>query len=176
MNTLIWRTLAWVLTRFDSASWLHAISWPYTHIIGPDGSLYMRRFWLFNPYTPGYGVRWPRLPSVRLHHIMRPDTARHLHDHPWVARTIVLRGWYTEDRREPVDAGAFLPDGHVVTHRLRSLGYTGTLSPHDFHAITDVSPGGAWTLFFTWGKSQTWGFLVNGVKVPYREYLGDDAS
>jgi hypothetical protein len=32
--------------------------------------------------------------------------------------------------------------------------------------------GGATTLFITGKYRGTWGFLVDGVKVPWREYLG----
>jgi hypothetical protein len=155
----MWRRLAWLLTRFDSASWLLAISRPYRHIYGPDGSLYMRRHWIFNPYDVDYTRTWKWLPSVRLHWIRRADSDRHLHDHPWAWRTIILKGWYVEERI----------GGH--TYR-REAGYTGTMDFGEFHRIQEVSPDGVWTLFITWRKQGTWGFLVDGVKVPYREYLG----
>jgi hypothetical protein len=29
-----------------------------------------------------------------------------------------------------------------------------------------------WTLFITWRYQGTWGFDVDGSKVPWREYLG----
>jgi hypothetical protein len=164
----MWRILAWLLTRFDSASWLLAMSYPYKHIEGPDGSIYMYRWWIFNHYDAGYGARWKWLPSVRLHRIMRPDSDRAPHDHPWTARTIVLKGWYREESLRPI------PELKIERYAFaffRERGYTGTLGTDQFHRILDVSEGGVWTLFFTWGKNDSWGFLVNGVKVPWREHL-----
>lgn len=156
-----WRFLAWLLQRFDSLSWLLALSRPYRHIYGPDGSIYMQRFWLFNPYDVEYARTWEWLPSVRLHWIARPDSDRHLHDHPWAWRTIILKGWYVEERM-------------VGQMFRREAGYTGTLDFGEFHRIHEVPPEGVWTLFFTWRKQGTWGFLVDGAKVPYREYLNVD--
>lgn len=146
----------------------------------------MGRWWLFNPYPNPYGGEQPKrylswLPSVRIHHICRCDQDRHLHDHPWNARTIVLRGWYYEER--PFDVNNRLPSGSMYsfvsggqTRALfdRERGYTGRLLFGQYHRISDVSPYGVWTLFITGRKRGTWGFEVNGVKVPWREYLGLD--
>lgn len=177
-----WRILAWLLTRDGALAWLQAFSFPYSNITGPDGSTYMVRLWVFNPYgkdasgevTP---PRWTWLPSVRLHRIMRPDMDRALHNHPWPARTIVLRGWYIEERLcdpEVAPPGAYPCRAYDDQWRYsvaRHVGYTGTLNPDTFHRITEVSPGGVWTLFFTWRKAASWGFLVDGKVVPWREYL-----
>ncbi|EJL90447.1 hypothetical protein PMI15_00260, partial [Polaromonas sp. CF318] len=104
--------------------------------------------------------RWSWLPSIRIHRIMREDQDRDFHDHPWNARTIVLRGGYTEA----------LPGQPYL--RTRLPGMTGRLLFGEYHRITSVSVGGVWTLFFTWKYQGTWGFLVDGKKVPWREYLG----
>ena len=85
-----------------------------------------------------------------------------MHDHPWNARTIVLRGWYAEER--PTTRG-------TNSLHVRSKGFTGRLLFGEFHRIACVSDGGVWTLFFTWKKRGTWGFAVGGRKVPWREYL-----
>lgn len=187
MRNLLWVIAALIITRPRVADWIiqRAQRTPYSDIIGPDGSLYMGRWWLFNGYgkdpagdpTP---ARCPWLPSIRVHHIMRPDTDRHLHDHPWHARTIVLRGWYTEERpwATMTDREAMLADGislcnttRAVFHRV--VGYTGRLLFGQYHRISAVSEGGVWTLFFTWRKRGSWGFDVDGRKVPWREYLNN---
>ena len=67
----------------------------------------------------------------------------------------------------------------LVDRRLREIykrtaGYTGRLLFGQYHRISEVSPGGVWTLFITGRKRGTWGFLVNGNKVPWRTYLGLD--
>ncbi len=163
----LWRAVAWLVTRPRVTTWLalRAAKTPYTHITAADNpnNVYMWRWWLFNPYRKDADgnvlpARFPWLPSVRLHKIERPDSDRHLHDHPWDARTIILRGRYVEQRLDAT--------------RVRDAGYTGTLKFGEYHRIEAVSRGGVWTLFFTWRKQGTWGFLVDGKKVPYRKYLG----
>jgi hypothetical protein len=155
----LWRPVAWLVTRpgIKRRILQRAARTPYTDIYADD-KLYMRRWWLFNPYpgeSTGDGLprfRW--LPSVRVHHIVRPDRDRNLHDHPWSARTIILDGWYVEKRD---DRRAYL----------RSPGDTASIRHNEFHTITAVDKAhGAVTLFITWGYRHTWGF-----KVPYREYL-----
>jgi hypothetical protein len=141
---------------------LQAFKTPYTHIWSADGNtMYMGRWWLFNSYpygSDGAGRRWSWLPSVRIHHIMRADQDRDHHDHPWNARTIILEGQYTEERGK-----------QLIT---RIPGDTATLNFGEYHRIAQVSDGGVWTLFITGRKRGTWGFLVDGKKVPWREYLG----
>lgn len=148
---------------------------PYSPIV-KDGDVYMERYWLFNPYDlrpDGEKSIWARvkghLPSVRLHKICRPDRDRHPHDHPWRARTIVLRGWYREARVIcPKLSGA-------SEYRFLGAGTTQRLELGDYHQIVDLSPRGeVWTMFITWKYQGTWGFLVNGAKVPWKKYLGLD--
>lgn len=169
---MTWRLIAWVLSRRPVADWLiaRAQRTPYTHL-GPNGE-YMGRWWVFNPNPRGGVPRWPRLPSVRVHHIKRPDQERHVHDHPGDARTIILRGYYMELRPRRTDQ-APIPAAGVF---IRKRGDTATLKQGEFHRVARVSDGGVWTLFFTWGwtASRDWGFLVDGVRVPWREYLGDE--
>ena len=154
MNERIWRLVAWVVSRQPVSVWLvkRSFRMPYSHLEG-----YMERWWLFNAYDR-VGYR-PWLPSIRIHRILRADNERHQHDHPWHARTIILEGGYVEWRGPEMFS--------------RERGDTATLRPDEFHHISHVTPGGVATLFITWGKSQTWGFNVDGVKVPHREYLKD---
>ena len=192
---MIWSALAWLASRPVVFGWLlrRAVKTPYSHITSADGAdTYMRRWWLFNPYATERGARadggesdarplWRRmLPSVRIHHIMRPDQDRHLHTHPWNARTIILDGWYSEERYGDPDMppstdslrwpGPFY-DAPPRDEYRRARGYTGPLRHGEFHRITAVSHGGVWTLFITGRKRGSWGFDVDGVKVPWREYL-----
>lgn len=191
MRALAWRLIAWALVRPRVVAWLIARSkrTPYYPIMSRDGTeMYMERHWLFNPYGKGPDgkatpARWPLVPSIRVHHILRADDDGALHDHPWNARTIVLRGWYHEER--PVDTTlSFAAAGPIVYNRLtqeprelfiRESGYTGRVLFNSYHRISKVSPGGVYTLWFTWRYRGTWGFKVNGVKIPYYEYLKDDS-
>lgn len=186
---MIWNLIAQLLARPAVTDWLirRAQRTPYQHITSADGgSVYMGRWWLFNPYPGAYGdhpqpnhVPW--LPSIRIHHICRPDQDRDLHDHPWNARTFVLRGWYVEERpfERLTEAEALSADGMSIDDVTRSIhyrlpGYTGRLLFGQYHRICQVSDGGVWTLFITGRKRGTWGFLVDGQKVPWRTYLGLD--
>jgi hypothetical protein len=173
MRELIWRAVARIVTIPAVADWLiaRAQRTPYAHITSRDGTdLYMGRWWLFNPYGKDANgnpmpARWQRLPSVRIHHILRADDDGHAHDHPWNARTIVLRNGYEEER--PTSERDFARTVHW-----RGAGYTGRLLFGQYHRISRVPLDGVWTLFFTWPYQGTWGFLVDGVKVPWRKYLG----
>lgn len=163
MKRLLLELLASLLARPRIADWLirRALRTPYFHLPG-----YMNRWWLFNGYpvadsTPNdpAGER-PRafgwLPSIRIHHILREDYAQHMHDHPWNARTFILRGWYLEHRT----------DGY----RTRKAGDTAAIRFGEYHNIKAVSPGGVWTLFVIGSYGGQWGFDVDGEKVLPRDY------
>ena len=159
-----------LLARPAVVDWLirRAQRTPYFHITGADGSVYMERYWLFNPYDKVQKSRWRGwLPSIRLHRIVREDRDRHLHDHPWDARTVILRGWYIEERR--VESTLFK---ELVARYRRRAGDTATLRFGEYHRSDEGSSGGVWTLCITFKYRCTWGFLVDGKKVPWREYLG----
>lgn len=171
MRELLWRAIAFVVSRKPIADYLieRSKKTPYFHLEG-----YMNRWWLFNAYSPDkekdsaerYKRKWPSwFPSIRIHHILREDRGRHLHDHPWNARTIILKGWYTERRLIEGKWG----DKHIVESN-RTKGQTARILFGQYHSIDEVSPGGVYTLFFTWKYGGTWGFLVDGKKVPWREY------
>lgn len=177
----IWNIVARVVARPAVADWLirRAQRTPYSPIL-KDGELYMERFWLFNAYpdTGASGAdRKPwRFPiSIRIHRIVLPDQDRDLHDHPWNARTFILRGHYTEVRQEVTPGtGTSWIDGDHMGEAVytRLAGDTAALKFGEYHRITEVSPGGVWTLFVTGKNRGTWGFLVDGVKVQWRRYLG----
>jgi len=147
--------------------WLvrRALRTPYQHLPG-----YMSRWWLFNAYADSEGKSikrnrlMRRLPSVRIHHILRADDGRAMHDHPWDARSYILGGCYSETRRRGDD----LPNGWLTY----VPGDVNVLRAEDFHRIAYVSDGGVWTLFITWPKRKSWGFLTrNGVNVEHKTYL-----
>lgn len=164
MVNWFWNMLArvlatdWVYARIH----MRAMRTPYSHIRGKDGSLYMGRWWLFNRYDQKPRDWWREwLPSVRLHWIRRHDGDRHLHDHPWNARSIVLNGYYYEVRE-----GC---DWRI----LRAKGTSAPIKFGEFHRITNVPELGVWTLFITWRYRGRWGFKVGNEKVPYDIYLAE---
>lgn len=176
---VLWKIVAWVVARKPIANYLirRAQRTPYFHLDG-----YMNRWWLFNAYSNDEAlpdgqrhnsVRFKWLPSIRIHHILREDAARDMHDHPWDARTIILKGSYVEERLAYYweEMGALWG-----TINNRYPGDTATLKFGEYHNITSVSEGGVWTLFFTWKYMGTWGFFVNGRKIPHREYVNGGAA
>lgn len=191
ISNFLWHGIAAVVTRPAISQWIidRAHRTPYSHIRSRDGSeIYMWRGWLFNPYPNVHGglvgrAAWWRslLPSVRVHHIRRADSDDHLHDHPWNARTIILRGWYEEERPTDIfNPGEFCREHRDANGRrlypmrevdVRRAGFTGRLLFGQFHRISAIADTGAWTLFITWRYRGTWGFDVEGKKVPYRQYL-----
>lgn len=156
MNETLWGLLArflalppvrWALIKYAQRT-------PYFHLQG-----YMNRWWVFNPHPPrqsGAGRRFPKLSQARVHHILRADIGRDPHNHPWPARTIILKGWYVEKRGEEFF--------------VRKAGKTAVIEVDTFHHITEVSPGGVWTLFITGPWQHVWGFKTDEGFVPWHEH------
>lgn len=175
---MMFKLLAWILSREIVANWLikQAHKTPYSPIV-KDGELYMTRLWLFNPYQVGEQKqeksKYPWFPwNIRIHHIVRPDRDRHLHDHPWNARTFILKGGYVEQRIAKTKPDWMLD--YPLCTITRPRGATCKLGFGEYHRISHIQVGGAWTLFVSSKYQGSWGFLVDGVKVHWRKYLGLD--
>lgn len=195
MKNLFWRVAARVLSSERVTDWLikRATKTPYHHLASADGEeLYMARYWLLNPYDrETHKVKYSWLPwSIRLHFIYQPDKDHHMHDHPWDARTVILRGGYREQvpgddalrdqvlanlQNDPgLDAKMFTQAKTVSfsEYHERLSGYTGVLKHGQVHRIDKIHEGCAVTLFITGKYKGPWGFLVAGKMVPWRKYLG----
>lgn len=187
----IWNGIARFVARPTIANWLirRAMTTPYTHLPRTDDPSYMARYWVFNPYDRVTNKpRWFFCPwSIRVHHIKREDFDRDMHDHPWNARTIILKGWYTEKRllteadrqkvlseipQNAIFSRAAISRAQVSETFYRQAGDTAKLGFGQYHAITSVSDDGVWTLFISGPWRGVWGFLVDGVKIPWKTYLG----
>ena len=166
LSDLFWKPLAYILSRKSVADWLinRSFKTPYFHLKG-----YMDRWWLFNPYGEDrslpeeerHTAKYPWFRSYRIHYILREDLARDKHNHPWPARTVILRGWYVEERGDDVF--------------FRQEGDTATLTPDTFHNITHVSDGGVWTLFITGPYKKDWGFMTKNGFVLHNDYINGGA-
>lgn len=176
MRQFFWKYMAKLLARPGIANALisYALKHPYMHLPSNEDPSYMGRYWVFNRYDrttnkPKYFF-WPW--SVRIHHIKRADYERDLHDHPWNARTVILKGWYRETRLGliPQFDGQYYVEASV--HHTRLPGDTAELGFGEYHSITEVDPDGVWTLFISGPWRGVWGFLVDGVKIPWKKYLG----
>lgn len=112
-----------------------------------------------------------------------------LHNHPWNARTIILRGFYTEKRLVKGDVREealidlrqsglheeVVQAARVTETITRQAGDTAALRFGEYHRISEVSEDGVYTLFISGKWRGVWGFLVDGVKVPWKKYLVLDA-
>lgn len=177
---------------------------PYFHLFHEDGRPYMERYWLLrigmprgwqemerqvqklekrlaeDPYLSAAGrarlqrevddlrvALYPRL-GIRVHRIVSSDD-RVFHDHPWNFASLILRGGYNE-------VTPITPDGVTGFVRRFNAGSFRRMRASQWHYLT-LAPGEeAWTLFITGRPRQTWGFLVDGVKVPWRQYMARRAE
>ena len=129
----------------------------------------------FRVYTDGTGpVTWRRPIArllqlcgiaVRVHEILRSDDGRDPHDHPWGYVTVILKGGYFETRYD--DKGEF------VSRKWHGPGSILYRPAGSWHRLDLPNGMVTTTLFITGRKVQSWGFNVNGVKVPYYEYLAE---
>jgi hypothetical protein len=149
-------------------------------------ALYLRRFILLK--TPWGGVY--------LHHIVRSDWDRCLHDHPWGFRSLMLWGGYHEETPVDTELGCHpvyrQPTLTVLTSQRRTRWYgVGSLRyvpAHFMHRVL-LRPrydrfgyGGrvgdpetpAWTLVFVTPKTRKWGFWKKGGWVDYQTFFGGD--
>lgn len=142
-------------TCIEASRWL-----PKRIIPRGDNSPYLARYYIFRK-------RWlqkTRLPSwvsyapsIYLHHFLRGDDDKELHNHPYgTSLAFVLFGGYMEQRRERGTDSVGL---RVVT-----AGKFNYLRGDDFHKITLLDARrGAWTIFLAGlgtksEDKQEWGF------------------
>lgn len=125
------------------------------YVIGPADDPYLERWWLI-PRN-----RWL---NVYLHHFLRSDDDRALHDHPWINVSILLRGSYLEHqegcvrRRNPWRPWA----PWRLIARL----------PTTAHRV-ELGPGPVWTLFLTGPRVRVWGFHCPHGWIPWTEFVED---
>jgi len=114
-------------------------------------------------------LRWWVIPrnrwfNIYLHHILRSDEDRALHDHPWWNVSIILRGGYwehTPNARIWRSAGSIVPRGGKSAHRLE---------------IDSARAERAVTLFITGPLFRTWGFHCPKGWVPWKDFVDDRDS
>lgn len=115
----------------------------YTHHLWD----YMRRFIFETP-----------LFSIRVHHILKSDDDRWLHDHPFAFASVLLSNGYREVTPERVKDW---PRFSIITHK-----------PTDLHRIV-ANKGDVWTFVVTGPRVRTWGFQTKDGWVPYYELGGE---
>lgn len=140
---------------------------PYFHLKdGDSGEIYMERYWL-TPFDASASQ------NIRIHHIMRSDTDRAHHDHPWPSTSIILKGGFWEltpkDQSQPpaLDEVEFNRDWRKPGDVIRR-------AAKDRHRL-EIPPGGScWTMFIMGKAEQDWGFYDKEQGWSYwRDYLQD---
>ncbi|MDP2354603.1 MAG: hypothetical protein Q8M31_00890 [Beijerinckiaceae bacterium] len=125
---------------------------PPDMIIGGEDHPYLRR-WFVLPRN--------RLFNVYLHHFLRSDDDRALHDHPWVNASLLLDGCYIEHtiKAGGVNVRTFRRAGDFVLRRA-SAAHRVELMATETHGLNGLTfvPGACWTLFITGPRIRSWGF------------------
>lgn len=127
---------------------------PYLKLFRPSGEKYLTRWKLANN----------RLFRIYLHKLDGPDPDRHLHNHPWNAMVIILRGGYEQRELHLLSGTAW----RTATTSVRWINRLGVY----YHKITTIKPG-TWTLVLGGPVHRHWGFLVEGKHVPWEDYVRD---
>lgn len=130
---------------------------PDTHLPG-----YMERYWV-TPFDENGS-------NTRIHHILRSDTDRHMHCHPWKSTSIILDGGYWESM--PADQGQPAEyDEEEFTILWRGPGSVVQREAHHRHKLTLPPKKTCWTLFITGPYERKWGFHTPEGFVYHRDYL-----
>jgi len=145
MNRLISKVARWFIARCHAQR-------PPDFIIGADsqGGPYLLRWWL---------IPRNRLFNVYLHHFLRDDDDRALHDHPWMWCSILLEGAYIE---HTIDRGGI---HRRQLRRAPSIKFSMPSRPHRVELLPLITEYGQehWrqpcmTLFITGPICRQWGF------------------
>lgn len=129
--------------------------------IEKNGDPYLTRWWLTSKTHERHQARkW--LPGILLHHIWRPDEDRAPHSHPWWFVSVVLKGFYVENRYN--QSGRW--NKRVVRNRF-SIAFRRAA---DLHEIAVVSPD-LWTLVLAGPKRREWGFMTPNGWVHWENYV-----
>jgi hypothetical protein len=130
---------------------------PPDFIVGGKEDPYLMRWWV---------IPRNRFFNVYLHHFMRSDDDRALHDHPWWNLSILLKGEYTE---HTIAAGGV---HRAVIRRAGQFKFRGAKSAHRI----ELHNGPCWTLFLTGPMLRTWGFHCPRGWRPWKEFVDDRDS
>ena len=143
---------------------------PYFNLEG-----YMERYWLLKPNgmkDEGEPKR-KLLPDlgIRIHRILRSDTDRHLHDHPWGSMSIVLCGGYLEVMPLDPNQDPALDETQTIAV-WRKPGAIVFRKAHSRHRLVLPEGKDCWSMFWTGPYRKGWGFYTAQGFVPWRKYLG----
>lgn len=111
-------------------------------------------------------TRWG---SLYVHHFLRSDSDRDLHDHPWNFTSLILWGGYFE---ELFTGQEFPVVGRFSTrYKWRGVGRIVRHQATDAHRVLIPWYHTAWTLIWVSPKIRDWGFHTFDGWVPWQEYI-----
>lgn len=133
-----------------------------------DGTPYLVRYFISKPKSKTKG-------RIYLHHILRSDHDRALHDHPWGFTSFLLKGRYLEiaDASQALPGNGWLPYRDASEHLAYQLFESGDrlVRPADWrHRLVIAEGKSVWSLVFTTNKQRSWGFWPNGKFCPWKRY------
>jgi hypothetical protein len=120
-----------------------------------DGAPYLIRFFL---------KRFKSVGRFCLHHIMKSDHDRALHDHPWPFKSLILWGGYyeivDEDMIDPFERSTW--QKHCDGQLIKWFGPLSLLRRPAFwtHRLLLKENQTTWTLVFMGKKEREWGFWI----------------
>lgn len=115
------------------------------------GDNYLRRWWVIPRNA------WS---NVYLHHILRNDDDRALHDHPADNRSVLIKGSY----REITEDGVFIREAGEVIDRAADTA----------HRLELINGEPAVSLFFMGPKIREWGFHCPNGWVHWRDFTAGE--
>ncbi len=102
-----------------------------------------------------YAYRWVFIffgYSIRIHHFLRSDDKRYMHDHAWWFTTLILKGSYTDVSKDA--------NGNEIREVLNAGDIRHREANHAHYV--QVEESGCWTILVTGKPMRNWGFWVKG--------------
>lgn len=130
------------------------------------------------PYLTRYILARTPFFRVFLHQFHQPDPDREVHNHPWRATSIILKGGYTEMVVHAWDRSSMwwsFRDMEAVGQWGQWRPKVNRLKEGEYHRIVSVLPG-TWSLVFGGRYFRDWGFLVDSQHIDWRTYLNIPAE
>jgi hypothetical protein len=126
---------------------------------------FMNKFVVTKSDGDPYLIRWRIIQtpffSLYLHKFLAGDSDPYVHDHPWTFLSIILRGGYTEVRR----------NNHTRRLHKRHIRHVNLMRRDDAHYIERLDRVPSWSLLFVGRRRRTWGFYVpQGIEEIFVEF------
>ena len=94
--------------------------------------------------------------SIWIHGIYAADEDKHLHNHPWDFKSLVLKGSYIEETENGVI--------------LQSPGKLNSRNGCEYHKIKELKTPSVYTLFIATPLKREWGYNVDGEFIQHENY------